>query len=140
VAAAAVAGGSGGAGTPHQVASVVGYLDAAGVAQPGVQAPTHSPVAFSNWLTDNPDHQTELGVLGVYSGSARGFADIPGGVKPGDLVVLDPGSSAADQQSVIGVVGGSGQLYNNGLLQPDFGGVANVQVYRPMSATLPFST
>jgi uncharacterized protein YukE len=131
--AAAAAGSGAGPGSPHAVGNVVGYLDTAGIAQSGAHVPTDSPVDFSNWLAGNPDNQAQLGVLGVYSGSARGFGDIPGGLKAGDLVVIDPGGSAADQQAIIGVVANNSQLYNNGLLQPDFGGVANVQVYRPLA-------
>jgi hypothetical protein len=138
--AAQAAAGAGGPGSPQAVGNVLGYLDAAGVAQPGAQPPTDSPVHFSAWLADSTDNQAQLGVLSVYSGSARGLADVPGGVRAGDLVVIDPGSTAADQQALIGVIGGNNQLYNNGLLQPNFGGVANVQVYRPLSASIPMTT
>ncbi len=135
LATSAVAGSVGGPGTPHSVSTVLGYLNQAGLTTGGpTGAPTGSAAAFANWLDASPDHQAALGVLGTYSGAARGFGDVPGGVHNGDLVAINPGSSALDQSTVLGVVANNGQLYNNGLIQPDFGGLANLQVYRPMSA------
>ena len=131
----AVTGSVGGPGTPHSVSTVLNYLNQAGVTTGGpTGAPTGSAAAFANWLDASPDHQAALGVLGTYSGAARGFGDIPGGVHNGDMVVINPGSTATDQSTLLGVVANNGQLYNNGLIQPDFGGLANLQVYRPMSA------
>ena len=131
----AVAGSVGGPGTPHSVSTVLGYLNQAGLTSGGpTGAPTGSPAAFANWLDASPDHQAALGVLGTYSGAARGFGDVPGGVQNGDLVAINPGVGAAEQSTLLGVVANNGQLYNNGLIQPDFGGLANLQVYRPMSA------
>jgi hypothetical protein len=83
-------------------------------------------------LDASPDHQAQLGVIGVYSGAARGFGDVPGGVHNGDVVVIDPGAGAGDPTTTLGVIANSGQLYNNGLVQPDFGDVATLRVYRPM--------
>jgi hypothetical protein len=135
LATSAVAGSVGGPGTPHSVSTVLGYLNQSGLTGGGpTGAPTGSPAAFANWLDASPDHQAALGVLGTYSGAARGFGDIPGGVHNGDMVVINPGTTATDQSTVLGIVANNGQLYNNGLIQPDFGGLANLQVYRPMSA------
>jgi hypothetical protein len=135
LATSAVAGSVGGPGTPQSVSTVLGYLNQAGLTTGGpTGAPTGSAAAFANWLDASPDHQAALGVLGTYSGAARGFGDIPGGVHNGDLMVINPGSSATDQSTLLGVVANNGALYNNGLIQPDFGGLANLQVYRPMSA------
>jgi hypothetical protein len=135
LATSAVAGSVGGPGTPHSVSTVLGYLNQAGLTNGGpTGAPTGSAAAFANWLDASPDHQAALGVLGTYSGAARGFGDIPGGVHSGDLVTISPGAGTTDQSTLLGVVANNGQLYNNGLIQPDFGGLANMQVYRPMSA------
>ncbi len=131
VAASAVAGSVGGSGTPHAVSSVLGYLNQAGLTGSGpTGAPTGNPAAFANWLDASPDHQAALGVIGTYTGAARGFGDVPGGVHNGDLVAINPGSTALDQGTLLGVVA-NGQLYNDGLIQPNFGGLAHLQVYRP---------
>lgn len=134
VAAQAVGAGTGMSAQPTSVSNVVGYLTAAGVGQGAGHAaiPTSSPHDFVSWLDASPDHQAELGVIGVYSGAARGFGDVPGGVHNGDVVVIDPGSGAGDPATTLGVIANSGQLYNNGLVQPDFGDVATLRVYRPM--------
>ncbi len=135
LATSAITGSVGAPGTPHSVSTVLGYLNQAGLTSgTPTGAPTGSAAAFANWLDASPDHQAALGVLGTYSGAARGFGDVPGGVHNGDLVAINPGPSALDQSTVLGVVANNGQLYNNGLIQPDFGGLANLQVYRPMSA------
>ncbi|HKN99812.1 MAG TPA: WXG100 family type VII secretion target, partial [Pseudonocardiaceae bacterium] len=115
---------------PASVSNVVGYLTAAGVGNPAAGIPTSSPHDFVSWLDASPEHQAQLGVIGVYSGAARGFGDVPGGVHNGDVVVIDPG--AGDSATTLGVIANSGQLYNNGLVQPDFGDVATLRVYRPM--------
>jgi hypothetical protein len=128
----AVAGSVGGPGTPHSVSTVLGYLNQAGLTGAGpTGAPTGSAASFANWLDASPDHQATLGVIGTYSGAARGFGDVPGGVHNGDLVAINPGSAAFDRGTMLGIVANNGQLYNNGLVQPDFGGLANLQVYRP---------
>jgi uncharacterized protein YukE len=135
VAAQAVAASTGTSAQPTSVSNVVGYLSAAGVGDPTVEhtaVPTSSPHDFVSWLDASPDHQAELGVIGVYSGAARGFGDVPGGVHNGDIVVIDPGSGASSSATTLGVIGNSGQLYNNGPVQPDFGDVATLRVYRPM--------
>jgi hypothetical protein len=131
----AVGAGTGTAAQPTSVSNVVGYLSAAGVGDQTVEhtaVPVSSPHDFVSWLDASPDHQAELGVIGVYSGAARGFGDVPGGVQNGDIVVIDPGSGASGPATTLGVIANSGQLYNNGLVQPDFGDVANLRVYRPM--------
>jgi uncharacterized protein YukE len=129
VASQAVGAGTGVAAAPGSVTNVVGYLNAAGLGA-NAQAPTSSPNAFVSWLDTNPQHQAGLGVIGVYSGMARGFGDVPGGVHNGDVVAIDPGTTGDFTQ--LGVIGNSGSLYNNGLVQPDFGDVATLRVYRPM--------
>ncbi|HEX5405648.1 MAG TPA: WXG100 family type VII secretion target [Pseudonocardiaceae bacterium] len=134
VAGQAVSAGTGtAAAQPNSVSNVVGYLTAAGVGNQGTAAvPTSSPHDFVSWLDASPDNQAGLGVIGVYSGTARGFGDVPGGVHDGDMVVIDPGTGTSGAGTVLGVIGNSGQLYNNGLVQPDFGDVATLRVYRPM--------
>jgi uncharacterized protein YukE len=129
VAAQAVAAGTGPSSTPGSVGSVVGYLTSAGVGSPA-GVPTTNPHDFVSWLDASPDHQADLGVIGVYSGTARGFGDVPGGVHDGDMVVVDPGSAGSG--TALGVIGNSGQMYNNGLVRPDFGDVATLRVYRPI--------
>jgi hypothetical protein len=84
------------------------------------------------WLADSPDHQAHLGVIAVYAGAARGLDDTPAGLRPGDLVCIEPGAVAADQDVLAGVIGEDGGLLNHGLLSPDFGGIAEVHVYRPI--------
>lgn len=126
----AVGDGAGKAGQPHSASTVVGYLMDVGLRQPdGPAVPTDSAHEFTSWLDASPDHQAGLGVIGVYAGAARGFGDVPGGVHNGDLVIIDP-SGAAD--TTLGIIGNSNQLYNGGLLQPDFGQVATLRVYRPV--------
>lgn len=129
VASQAVGSGTGLAAQPGSVTNVVGYLNAAGLGN-GANVPTASPHAFVSWLDASPQNQAGLGVIGVYSGTARGFGDVPGGVHNGDVIAIDTGSSGTTNQ--LGVIGNSGQLYNNGLVQPDFGDVATLRVYRPM--------
>jgi len=124
---------SGGAGQPQSVSTVLGYLNQAGLVQGGTtNVPTSSPAAFGTWLDASPDNQAALGVISTYSGAARGFSDVPGGVHSGDLIIIDPGSSPAEY---IGIMAGNGQLYNGGPLQPNFGDIAVLSVYRPMSAS-----
>jgi uncharacterized protein YukE len=123
------------AAQPTSAGNVVGYLTSAGIGNHSVDPgsiPTSSPQAFTSWLDASPDHQAGLGVIGVYSGAARGFGDVPGGVHNGDIVAIDPGSGASSPAETIGVIANSGQVYNNGLVQPDFGDVATLRVYRPM--------
>lgn len=132
VAGQAVSSGIGGTPQPGSVTNVVGYLTSAGVGTSATNVPTSSPQAFVAWLDASPDNQAGLGVLGVYSGAARGFGDVPGGVLGGDMVVIDPGAGANGVGPMIGIIGNSGQLYNNGLVQPVFGEVATLRVYRPM--------
>jgi hypothetical protein len=136
VAGQAIGAGTGTSTQPDSVSNVVGYLSSAGVGTQGVTGvPTASPHEFVAWLDASPDNQAGLGVIGVYSGAARGFGDVPGGVHDGDMVVIDPGgtgSGGTGSATVLGVIGNSGQLYNNGIVQPEFGAVATLRVYRPM--------
>lgn len=129
VASKAVAACVGVSAQPGAVATVVGYLNAAGLGD-GTNVPTSDPNAFVSWLDASPQHQAGLGVIGVYSGTARGFGDVPGGVRCGDVVAIDPGATGDVTQ--LGVIGDSGSLHNDGLVQPDFGDVARLRIYRPM--------
>lgn len=129
VASQTVGAGAGVSGQPGSVTTVVGYLNAAGLGD-DANVPMSDPNAFVSWLEANPQHQAGLGVIGVYSGTARGFGDVPGGVRGGDVVAIDPGATGEVTQ--LGVIGESGSLHNNGLVQPDFGDVATLRVYRPM--------
>jgi uncharacterized protein YukE len=129
----AIGDSTGNSGQPHSAGNVVGYLMGVGLGQQGgADAPTGSAGEFTAWLDASPDHQADLGVIGVYSGVARSLGDVPGGVHNGDMVIIDPGSGASGTNTVLGIIGNSNQLYNNGLVQPDFGGVATLRVYRPM--------
>lgn len=114
------------AGDPGSVGNVLDYLGHAGLGHDSSAGQfAHDSTGFANWLDTSPDHQAQVGVIGVYSGVARTLGDIPGGVHAGDVVVVN---------SAIGVAGAGGQLYNHGLITPDFGGLAMVRVYRPMPA------
>lgn len=125
-------------GQPGAVRTVLGYLAKAGLlrADPNVPTgipagiPTHSAKDFAYWLDSDPDNQARLGVIATYSGPARNFTDVPGGIRDGDLVVIDPGSAVGNRSTLLGVAG-NGNLYNKGLLKPNFGGLANLRVYRP---------
>jgi hypothetical protein len=129
--------GTGGAITPHQAEGIIGYLVQADPGQMGhrgqggpVCVPAGSAGDLAAWLEDSPDHQAQLGVIAVYAGAARDLDDTPGRPRPGDLVCIEPGADAADQDVIVGVVGDDGGLYNHGLLFPDFGGLAQVHIYR----------
>jgi uncharacterized protein YukE len=128
-----------GAITPHRAESIIGYLAEADLGQIGrrgqggpLSVPVGSAGDLAAWLEDSPDHQAQLGVIAVYAGAARGLDDNPGRLRPGDLVCIEPGGDAADQDVIAGVVGDDGGLYNHGLLSPDFGGLAEVRIYRPI--------
>jgi uncharacterized protein YukE len=126
----AVSNSMGAAGQPHSADTVLNYLTQAGLTQSPQGVPTSTPHDFTSWLDASSSNQASLGVIGVYSGAARGFTDVPGGIHNGDLVAITPGSGASD--TMIGIIGNSNQLYNNGLLQPQFGDVATLRVYRPV--------
>jgi hypothetical protein len=125
--------GAEGATTPHRAESIIGYLAEADLGQAGpLSVPVGSAGDLAAWLEDSPEHQAQLGVIAVYAGAARGLDDTPGRLRPGDLVCIEPGADAADQDVIVGVVGDDGGLYNHGLLSPDFGGRAEVRIYRPI--------
>ncbi|MHA3703198.1 WXG100 family type VII secretion target [Jatrophihabitans sp. YIM 134969] len=122
-----------GDGEPSSVVNVVGYLRDGGVGRVGSDPlPSGSfdgPTSFADWLDSDPHHQTQVGVIHVYRGDVRDLADIPGGVRAGDVVVVEP--------DVIGVAttsaaAGGVQLVNHGPLDPDLGHRAAVRVYRPL--------
>jgi uncharacterized protein YukE len=132
---------AGRAPTPHRAESVIGYLAGAGLGELGPSAPGRplagvpggSAADLMAWLADDPAHQAQFGVVAVYAGTARGLDDTPGKLRPGDVVCIEPGADAVDRQVTIGVVGDDSGLHNHGRLSPDFGGVAQVHVYRPVS-------
>jgi len=126
----AVSNSMGATGQPQSAGTVLSYLTQAGLTQSPQNVPTSTPHDFTSWLDASSSNQASLGVIGVYSGAARGFTDVPGGIHNGDLVAITPGSGTSD--TMIGIIGNSNQLYNNGLLQPQFGDVATLRVYRPV--------
>jgi hypothetical protein len=131
---------AGGSPTPHRAESIIGYLAGAGLGEPDgsgqgrrlVPVPNGSAHDLTAWLADSPAHQAQLGLIAVYTGAARGLDGTPDVLHPGDVVFIEPGPDAADQEITIGVVGDDGGLHNHGRLSPDFGGVAQVHVYRPV--------
>jgi hypothetical protein len=128
-------GSADGAPTPYRAESVIGYLAGADGGQPGhgeplLRLPPGSAGDLVAWLTGSPDNQAHVGVIAVFAGAARGLGDTPGGLMPGDLVAIEPGTDAADRRVMVGVVGNDGCLHNHGQFCPDLGGVAQVQVYR----------
>ncbi|BCJ32103.1 hypothetical protein [Actinocatenispora sera] len=131
----AVTDSAGATGTPHSVDTVLGYLSDSGL---GELAYRPAPVGrfadaadFADWLDGDPDHQSRLGVIGVYSGQAGGLADVPG-VARGDVVIASPADGGTGP-SIIGVAGGDGQLYNHGPVGPDLPDESLVRVYRPLA-------
>ncbi|MBN6041745.1 WXG100 family type VII secretion target [Amycolatopsis sp. 195334CR] len=124
LAACAVRDSAGAGGEPGSVGNVLRYMEQAGLAEPG--ASFADAAQFNAWLEGNADNQASVGVIEVYSGTARDLGDVPGGVRGGDVVIV------AD--SVIGVAGNNGQLYNHGLVDSDVHGPAKVSVYRPAFA------
>lgn len=129
---AAVAGADAGPGEPRSVSTVVDYLRAAGVGRAGHEplpgdAFSGGPAGFGDWLDADPAHQTHVGVIHVYRGDVRALADIPGGVRAGDVVVVDP-----DLVAVATAGGPSPSLVNHGPVTADLGTRAPVRVYRPL--------
>jgi hypothetical protein len=121
--------------TPHRAENVIGYLAGAdggqrGQGEPPLCLPIGSAGDLTAWLAGSPDNQAVFGVIAVYAGAARGLDDTPGGLLPGDLVAIEPGTDATDRRAMVGVVGYDGCLHNHGRFSPDLGGVAQVHVYR----------
>jgi uncharacterized protein YukE len=127
---------AGAAGEPGSVGNVLRYLGNAGLGQLGAHPITGSSFTgvadFNDWLGGNADNQAHVGVIEVYSGTARSFGDVPGGVHSGDLVVVEP-ITFAHYESVIAVAGDGGELYNHGPVSADIRGLATLSVYRPAS-------
>ncbi len=127
---------TGAQGEPHSVPNVLGYLTRAGLGElaqrPVAGSLFADPTGFADWLDHSPDHQSQLGVIGVYSGQVRSLADVPG-IQSGDVVVADP-SGPDDSGALIGVAGGDGQLYNHGPVGSDLPYGGEVRVYRPLPA------
>ena len=69
-------------------------------------------------------------MINVYEGSVRTLADVPGGVRPGDVVVVD---NYAGTREIGAVVGPQDRLLNHGRVDIDFSRGAAVRVYRPIT-------
>ena len=137
-----------GGGQPSAGSSVDGLLDTltgAGMGQlhehPVPPGAFPTPKALADWLDTDPDHQTRLGVIGVYAGNTGNLSDVPGGLHAGDLVYVDRWqlsgpSLTPSAQSSLGVVGDDGRLYNQGAISTaGWTGVTDLRVYRPIGAT-----
>jgi uncharacterized protein YukE len=126
---------AGAAGEPRSVGNMLRYLGDMGMgqlaAQPITDARFRGIADFNDWLGNDADNQAHVGVIEVFSGTARSFGDVPGGVLGGDLVVVEPMHSRGE--SVIGIAGDGGRLYNHGRVKADIGGLAILSVYRPAS-------
>ncbi|MYW97734.1 WXG100 family type VII secretion target [Amycolatopsis rubida] len=133
---AAITDSAGAHGEPSSVGNVLRYLGDADLGRlaehPLTDARFHGVADFNDWLAGDADNQARVGLIEVYSGTARTFGDVPGGVHSGDVVVVEP-LLLAGRHPVIGVAGDGGALYNHGLLDPGLGGLAKVSVYRPAS-------
>ncbi|WP_406628870.1 WXG100 family type VII secretion target [Amycolatopsis sp. WGS_07] len=136
LAAAAITDSTGAHGEPSSVGNVLRYLGDADLGRlaehPLTDARFHGVADFNDWLAGDADNQARVGLIEVYSGTARTFGDVPGGVHSGDVVVVEP-LLLADRTPVIGVAGDGGALYNHGPVDPGLGGLAKVSVYRPAS-------
>ncbi|MGW7537276.1 WXG100 family type VII secretion target [Amycolatopsis sp. NPDC054798] len=136
LAAAAITDSAGAHGEPSSVGNVLRYLGDADLGRlaehPLTDARFHGVADFNDWLAGDADNQARVGLIEVYSGTARTFGDVPGGVHSGDVVVVEP-LLLAGRHPVIGVAGDGGALYNHGPVDPGLGGLAKVSVYRPAS-------
>ncbi|GAA1981506.1 WXG100 family type VII secretion target [Amycolatopsis minnesotensis] len=126
---------AGGAGEPGSVANVLRYLGEAGLGQLGEHPLSDSRFGgvadFNDWLSGDAGNQARIGMIEVYSGAARDFRDVPGGVAVGDMVVVEP-SGGADP--VIGIAGKAGHLFNHGRVDAALSGPVTLSVYRPALA------
>lgn len=123
---------------PQSVGNVLGYLSATRMGELGNRPITDVtfPNAdnFADWLDANPYNQSRVGLLGVYSGDVTNLGSVPGGVHRGDLVVMSPQSLfGSTSDTVIGIAGGDGKLYNHGQISADTPFGANIRIYRPMN-------
>jgi uncharacterized protein YukE len=127
---------AGAAGEPRSVGNMLRYLGDMGMGQLGTHPITDARFRgvadFNDWLGGDADNQARVGVIEVFSGTARSFGDVPGGVLGGDLVVVEPMPQARGE-SVIGIAGDGGRLYNHGPVNADIHGLAILSVYRPAS-------
>ena len=133
LAAHALADSARGTGRPGSVRTILGYLALTGLARSSEGVPTDNPADFAEWLDGEAGHQAGLGLIGVFRGAAGGLIDVPGGVRDGDVVIIESGPGASRPSTVLGIVANRGKLYNNGPIQPDFEGFAMLRVYRPIS-------
>ncbi|RZQ59383.1 WXG100 family type VII secretion target [Amycolatopsis suaedae] len=121
----AAADGSGASDDPGAVVSVLTHLATAGFGEPGA-AGIGDAAQLDDWLSGQPDNQARLSLVEVHAGTSHHLDEVPGGVRPGDVVVLRPPAAPAS----VGIVGTDGRIYNRGLVgQP--AGAARVSVYRP---------
>ncbi|QWF78126.1 WXG100 family type VII secretion target [Amycolatopsis sp. CA-230715] len=124
-----------GAGEPGSVANILRYLGEAGLGQLGEHPLSDSRFGgvadFNDWLSGDAGNQARIGMIEVYSGTARDFGDVPGGVAGGDMVVVEP-SGGADP--VIGIAGPAGRLFNHGRVDAALSGPVTLSVYRPALA------
>ncbi|WP_158888373.1 WXG100 family type VII secretion target [Amycolatopsis anabasis] len=124
---------AGAGGEPGSVGNVLRYMADIGLgelAEHPVSGSRFRDVAdFNDWLGGDADNQARVGVVAVYSGTARDLGDVPGGVHDGDVVVVEPFPSGGEP--IIGVAANNGHLYNHGLLDTGGHGLARVSVYRP---------
>jgi len=136
LAAAAITDSAGAHGEPASVGNVLRYLGDADLGRlaehPLTDARFHGVADFNDWLAGDADNQARVGLIEVYSGTARTFGDVPGGVHSGDVVVVEP-LRHPHHSPVIAVAGDGGALYNHGPVDPGLGGLAKVSVYRPAS-------
>ncbi|WP_020657682.1 WXG100 family type VII secretion target [Amycolatopsis benzoatilytica] len=136
LAAAAITDSAGAHGEPASVGNVLRYLGDADLGRlaehPLTDARFHGVADFNDWLAGDADNQARVGLIEVYSGTARTFGDVPGGVHSGDVVVVEP-LRHPHHSPVIAVAGDGGALYNHGRIDPGLGGLAKVSVYRPAS-------
>jgi uncharacterized protein YukE len=127
---------AGAAGEPRSVGNMLRYLGDMGMGQLGSHPITDTRFRgvadFNDWLGGDADNQARVGVIEVFSGTARSFGDVPGGVLGGDLVVVEPMPHTRGE-SVIGIAGDGGRLYNHGPVSADIHGLAILSVYRPAS-------
>jgi hypothetical protein len=121
------------AGEPESVGNVLRYLTDTGMGELRTHpvAPTRfgGVADFNDWLGGDAENQARVGVVAVYSGTARGLGEVSSAVHDGDVVVVEPFATSG-RAPFLGVAG-DGRLYNRGRLDEEFRGLARVSVYRP---------
>ena len=122
-------------GEPSSVGNVLRYLGDARLGRLGDHPITdtrfHGVADFNDWLAGDADNQARVGLIGVYSGTARTFSDVPGGVHSGrrrggrPLLFSDRRPSSASPATAASST--------TTACSPRIGGLAMVRVYRPAS-------